>query len=145
MIVTSYNIHPTFVTSVANAAKTDKGDVISHTSSSDLAVWVNCDPFELPEGKWFGISGGLIVRFPAEKEHDWRVKKATELVESGVEDPVVLYQNAQNAAYLLNINLNEFLKQLRSLSQDPNEDLTNLYKKWQSKLNTHSTSPAPNA
>lgn len=137
MIVTSYNIHPTFVTCVANAAKTGVGDIISHTSSSDLTIWNNCDPFELPEGKWFGVSNGLIIRFPAEREHDWRVKKATELVESGVEDPVVMYQNAQNAAYLLNVNLNELLKHLRSLSQDPDEDLSSLYNKWQSKLNKY--------
>lgn len=133
MIVKSYCVHPAYKVCIAFAAMDADGNVVSRGDIPSDAKWINCDPFELPEGKWFGVDSTLIVRFPESREKDWRIKKASELVESGSEDPVLLYQSAQNAAFLLSIDLNALLRELRQLSQDPNESLTNLYNKWKSK------------
>lgn len=139
MIIKGYCVHPGFKICVAHAAMTEDGTVVNRGDIPSDAKWVNCEPFELAEGKWFGVDSSLIVRFPESRERDWRVKKATELVEAGTEDPIQLYQDAQNAAYLLSIDLNAMLKELRTLSQDPAESLSSLYNKWLSKTDNPPT------
>lgn len=137
MAITSYCILPHYTVGVAFAAMDSELGLISHSPIPESAQWINCKEFECPEDKWFGINGSLIVRFPKSRENDWRVKMATEIVSAGTTDPVVMYKNAQNAAHLIGMDLNEFLKELRKLSQDPNESLSTLCDKWLSKSRNH--------
>jgi len=130
MEITSYCKSSIHSVGVAFAACTSSGKVITHAEIPPKSIWVNCPAFELVENKWFGYDGNLIIRFSKDRENDWRIKTAREMVESGDLDPVVLYRKSENAAFLINLDLNEFLYHLRTLSQSPDEDYTSLFRKF---------------
>jgi hypothetical protein len=90
--------------------------------------WVDCTQFDLPEEKWFAWDEGQIVRWPKDKEWDWRTEKAKEIISNINQhgNPEIKLKWVSDAAKLCSINLEEFIDKLKSTRKN-NEDLITLF------------------
>ncbi len=85
-------------------------------------------PFDLPDGSWFAVDGLSVVRFPREREWDWRSRRAKEIVESLPQDPDELSDALHSAAGLAGVDLPGLITRLRDAAV-AGEDLADVFKR----------------
>jgi hypothetical protein len=90
--------------------------------------------FDLPDSKWFAFDHGNVVRFPKDKEWDWRTRRAQEIVKIISTNPG-FYKNAEermlaleSSAMLCGFNLIDLVSRLEKARQD-NESLEDVFKR----------------
>ena len=88
--------------------------------------------FELDDSKWFAIESGQIIRFPREREWDWRTKRAREIVTSLSSGPLRLKESEEKlswleaAAALCGFSIIELVSRLNQAKLD-GEDLVTVF------------------
>lgn len=106
----------------------------SREEISETDKFLNCVEFDLPDDKWFAYDNGIIVRFPKDKEWDWRTKRAQEIVYN-----VSTYPNKykssndrlialESSAHLCGFSLQELISRLETAKRD-GEDLVDVFKR----------------
>lgn len=119
---------------VPDYALNDDGVTSFKYDSIELSSLIESVPFELDTDKWFVYYDGQIVRFPKDKEWDWRCKKAEEIVSLVSKNPLVFkgpedrLAALENAAYLSGFNLADLVDKLNKARQD-NESISDVFKR----------------
>lgn len=131
MLIVRYEASSAFRCYVPNYCIDEHGNKLSIQYPVDIPNSIEVDatkPFELPDGKWFGMDEGIIERFPIDKEWDWRILKAQNKIKDMMSDPEVFSDSLkqinimESCAKLCGINLPEFVQLLHKASLD-GEDL----------------------
>lgn len=84
--------------------------------------------FELTDGKWFALDDGVIVRFPATREWEWRAKRAEQIVMGISGSPEEKLANLRCAADLMGVDLPGLKKRLEE-ARESGEDLSSTFKR----------------
>jgi uncharacterized protein (DUF1684 family) len=114
---------------VPDAAVTATGSINRGGYTDPVAGAVDLPEFELDEGKWFAVDGGTVVRFPADREWEWRTRRAVELVGSAAAlPPEAQIGVLANAAALVGSDLHALVSRLREAAQ-AGEDLAATFKR----------------
>ncbi len=115
---------------VPDAALTESEEVVFKEDELESYSFTECTRFELPKDKWFAIDDGLIVRFPKDKEWEWRIRRAKELFEKVHldSDPHQKLTLLNNVAYLCGFSLAALVERLK-MHGNNNEDLMDTFKR----------------
>lgn len=107
----------------ANGTWICKDKSAGHENPADLSFDV-----ELDEKKWIAIDGPNVVRFPIEKEWEWRSKRAVEFLQSIPNDPKQKVEHLECVASLVGINLPELVSILNK-NRSSGENLIDTFKR----------------
>lgn len=115
---------------IPEAALTESEDVVFKDNVIENPHFKECTRFELSEDKWFAIDHDLVVRFPKEKEWEWRTRRAKTLFEEMKADldPQHKLSILNNVAYLCGFSLASLVERLQTHATN-DEDLLDTFKR----------------
>lgn len=135
MVVKSFGLHPEFSVFIPDFYESDTSEVVYKEDSHSASLQCSRHEafFELDHDKWFAYDDGQIIRFPKEREWEWRCNKAKSMVISlnnhtPFNGPEHKLKVLENAAYLCGFSLIDLIDRLESARQE-NESLSDVFKR----------------
>lgn len=133
-MISGYGPKSIYAIHVPEYAKSD--DIIVNKNKNQVSAHdiCECTNFELESDKWFAIDEGQIVRFPLNREMEWRANKARELVNRTESDAslradqrISMLENSANLCYFELVDLIDKIEEAKS----KNESMKDLFKRIQ--------------
>ena len=127
MIINKYGPSSKYPVLVPDYASGEK-NLVWKDKPGESSTFQTCEPFDLPEDKWFALDIDKIIRFPKDKEWTWRTQRAVSLIKdlNNVSDPYGKLTHLENAAYLCGFSLTQLVDRLKEHAS-PHEDLTDTF------------------
>ena len=136
-MVTGFGPSSTFFVFIPDFVVIDKSHIIKkdgEVAPLDGASFTSFPEFELPDNKWVAYDHGSIIRFPKDKEWEWRSKKALDIVKIISTNPST-YANPEqrmcaleSSAHLCGFSLVDLVQRLEE-ARKGSESLDDVFKR----------------